>query len=93
LIEFHRLFPLLFGILPLSGSCESNNPYYFSTENRYLMGHEISGDPLFTIPASLINEKHYGEIYRTGFQFGELSPVQSSRIASFIQCDIEHHPR
>ena len=54
-----------------------------------LMGHEQFDNPLFEVPARLVYEKNLGEAYRSGFQFGVLSHSQTSRLASFIQSNVE----
>ena len=54
-----------------------------------LMGHEQSDKPVFGVPARLVYEKELGETYRSGFQFGALSQSQTSRLASFLQSNIE----
>jgi hypothetical protein len=54
-----------------------------------LMGHEQFDNPVFEVPARLVYEKDLGGDYRSGFQFGALSNSQTSRLASFIQCNVE----
>ncbi|MGA2223983.1 MAG: PilZ domain-containing protein [Syntrophobacteraceae bacterium] len=54
-----------------------------------LMGHEQPDKPVFGVPARLVYEKELGETYRSGFQFGALSQSQTSRLASFLQSNIE----
>ncbi|MHC1728986.1 MAG: PilZ domain-containing protein [Syntrophobacteraceae bacterium] len=54
-----------------------------------LMGHEQSEDPTFDIHARLVYEQEQGENYRSGFQFGDLSPGQMSQLRFFIQSNIE----
>ncbi len=54
-----------------------------------LMGQEQFDNPAFEVPARLVYEKDLGEAYRSGFQFGALSQSQTSRLASFIQSNVE----
>jgi c-di-GMP-binding flagellar brake protein YcgR len=54
-----------------------------------LMGHEQSGGPAFELPARFVYELEQGEDYRSGFQFGDLSKGQISRLDSFIQSNID----
>jgi len=54
-----------------------------------LMGHEQSEEPAFEVPVRLVYEQEQGEGYRSGFQFSELSQRQMSKLASFIQSNVE----
>ncbi len=54
-----------------------------------LMGHEQPDNPVFEVPARLVYEKELGEAYRSGFQFGALSRSQTSRLATFIQFNVD----
>src|SRR5208283_678108 len=54
-----------------------------------LMGHEQPDNPVFEVPARLVYEKELGGAYRSGFQFGALSRSQASRLASFIQFNVD----